>query len=182
MRFDLHYRGPLRSNGSPPEKQKLRRIFHPQLKDLWQREPLREMADTFLDPSEEISVVRNVGRFSCAPLITAKHFLLANLQITLLRPEEPGNLVTAGGDIDNRLKTLLDALSMPKIDQIPTDDSPGAGEVPLHCLLEDDNLITRLDIRVDRLLGPSSPTEVLLLMHVELSATRGTFKNSVFTG
>jgi hypothetical protein len=53
------------------------------------------------------------------------------------------------GDLDNRLKTLLDALSVPNQDQVipdPTIDDP------IHCLLEDDSLVSGLEIETRRLL------------------------------
>lgn len=182
MRFDLYYQGPLRASGGRKEKQTLRRAFHPQLRDLWQRAPLQDMADQFLDPAYELTVIRRVGDFDFAPLVSSTHHLLAELSITMLRPEEPGRLITTGGDIDNRLKTLLDALSLPKHNQLPDGDAPLNNEQPMHCLLEDDNLVTRLDVRVGRLLGEHHEADVLLLLSVEISATRATFKNSVFTG
>lgn len=42
MEFTLHYRGPLKANGAPKDKQLLRRHFHTQLKILWQQFPLKE--------------------------------------------------------------------------------------------------------------------------------------------
>lgn len=85
--------------------------------------------------------------------------------------------MTRGGDIDNRLKTLLDALSVPKDGQVPSGEVWEPGEDPFHCLLEDDNLVTGLSISVDRLLGPSTPTEVLAFVEARLAATRRTFHN-----
>ncbi len=55
------------------------------------------------------------------------------------------------GDIDNRLKTLLDSFTMPDQNQTP-DGSPDTGETPFFCLLEDDKLITGLAVKTDRLL------------------------------
>jgi hypothetical protein len=47
------------------------------------------------------------------------------LKITLLRPEEPGAIILQSGDIDNRLKTLFDALSVPaQPNQLPKNDAP----------------------------------------------------------
>ena len=181
MKFRLHYRGSLKSNGNSKDKQKLRRSFHPQLKDLWKRSPLVDQADNFLNPEYELSVVKQVdGWGACTSIINETHYLIANLDITILRPEEPGSIVTQGGDIDNRLKTLFDALTIPKSDQIPNGDSPSDDEQPLHCLLEDDNLITGLTVTVDRLLGDgesSDSSEVLMIICVNVSATQATLKN-----
>jgi hypothetical protein len=186
MRFSLYYRGELRAAGNnsnrASEKHQLRLNFHPQLKDLWTRTPLKTVADQFLDPAYELSCVKEVDGHRFASLICSRHHLLARLSITFLRPEEPGNLITEGGDIDNRMKTLLDALSVPKAGQLPTGFQPSGDEVPLHCLLEDDNLVSQLNIRVDRLLAPSNRKEVILLIDIDVSAIMATFKNSVFTG
>ena len=181
MKFRLYYRGPLKSNGNPKDKQKLRRAFHSQLKDLWTRSPLVHQAQDFLNPEYELSVVKKVDRWTFTSIINETHHLIADLNITILRPEEPGSLITQGGDIDNRLKTLLDALTIPKSNQIPRGDSAGDDEQPCHCLLEDDNLITGLNVTVDRLLrsGASDPdpSEVLMMICVDVSATRGTLEN-----
>lgn len=177
MRFHLHYRGPLKPNGGPQEKQELRRAFHPQLKDLWAQKPLNELTGIFFGDIPEYNIIRNVNPFDYAPLVTEAHNLVAKLSITLLRPEEPGGLITAGGDIDNRLKTLLDALSVPKAEQIPGGDVPHSDEMPFHCLLEDDNLVTGLSVHVDRLLNSTDEKEVLALIQVDVAATRTSLEN-----
>lgn len=101
----------------------------------------------------------------------------------MLRPEEPGNLITAGGDIDNRLKTLLDALRYPKnANEIPVDVLPDVDENPFHCLLEDDNLITGLSVTTDRLLQPAGPNAVELLIAVQINPTVMTHGNGFLIG
>ena len=80
---------------------------------------------------------------------------MAEIDITLLTPEEPGRTITQGADLDNRMKTLLDALRMPKVvDELPKGDVASEHESPFYCLLEDDNLISRLSVSADRLLRP----------------------------
>ena len=178
MKFTLHYRGPLKSNGGPKDKQILRRSLSPQLKDLWGRRPLLDQKDQFLDPCYEATAIKKIGGWSFASVVNQNNSLIAELDIVFLRPEEPGSVISQGGDIDNRLKTLFDALSIPQAEQIPYGDSPSEGEDPFHCLLEDDNLITGVNITVDRLLGSKCGLqEVLLLIRVDVSRTRLTFAN-----
>jgi hypothetical protein len=98
--------------------------------------------------------------------------MYAGLEIDFLRPGPPGSLLTSGGDIDNRLKTLFDALRVPKASEIPSGDAPGPAEEPLHCLLEDDALIGSLAVGTDRFLDTDDPKEVLLLIRVETHLTR----------
>ena len=101
--------------------------------------------------------------------------LVAELDILLLRPEDPGSIVQRA-DIDNRLKTLFDALRYPSIPQeIPARWSPADGEAPLFCLLDDDRLITRVNVDTDRLLASNSPDEVDLTIRVRVRALSPTY-------
>jgi hypothetical protein len=173
MEFTLVYEGPLKSNGGPKEKQTIRRILHPQFELLWQQPPLSHFARYLEEsPSQgELSVIRRCGAFRFAPVVTDALRLLVELDIAFLRPGPPGVLIT-GGDIDNRIKTLLDALRMPHtIDELPRGDSPDSGEDPFYCLLEDDSLITRISVNADRLLRTTAdPASVLLVIRVRTRA------------
>jgi hypothetical protein len=194
VEFTLYCRGPLKANGSPADKHKIRQYFHNQVKELWNQPPLNRHHE-FLDPSheptgiggnvvvteyEEGTVVHPVGAYRFASVVHSAINLVADLTITFLRPEPAGAIVTQGGDIDNRIKTLLDALKMPKEPQdLPKGISPTTNEKPFFfCLLEDDNLITGLNIKTARLLEPNvPPSEVLLLIYVRTRPTIGTFSN-----
>ena len=184
MKLTLHYRGPLRSNGTAQDKHSIRQAFHAQLKALWTQPPLTEMPTLLAWPVVETaySVIRPRGGFVFAPLIVEQMSVVAHLAITLLRPEPPGRLITQGGDIDNRLKTLFDALSMPpQPNALPVGATPGPDESPFYCLLEDDNLITSVEIRTQQLLEPvTDRSEVELLIEVQTSITRPTMGNLAF--
>lgn len=131
------------------------------------------------DDPKNVSVTQEIKGFTFKPLVTEKLCLISELTITMLRPEPPGSIVTHGGDIDNRLKTLLDSLKMPKeTGEIPKTDFPQEGEDPFCCLLEDDKLISKLSVATDQLLEPNQdPSIVHLLIHVRTKATRVTFHN-----
>lgn len=182
MEFTLHYRGELKAKRGPKDKQLLRRHFHQQLAILWQQVPLKEQQKLLEKNPEkgEVSIIRAVNQFDFAPLINEQLNLIAELKIIMLRPEPPGSIITQAGDIDNRLKTLFDALKVPKeATAIPSDDKPLEGETPFFCLLEDDNLITKVSVETDRLLYPNqSSSEVELLIHVTTKATRSSWANS----
>jgi hypothetical protein len=182
VEFTLTYRGPLRANGGPADKQHIRRVIHRQMKVLWQQLPLSDTAKYLVDgpPAEgTIALIQHIGGFRVAPLVSPQLALVAELTITFLRPEEPGSLITQGGDIDNRLKTLLDALRMPKvINELPPKEVPQEGEDPFFCLLEDDNLVTKLAVNTDRLLEiVNDRSEVILIIHVQIKGTRGIWAN-----
>jgi hypothetical protein len=184
MEFTLVYQGPLKANGSIKEKQDIRREFHKQLAELWKQEPLssrvqdnpillKNVVTYNMPPTHSTSVIQRVDAFQFMPLVSSKLYLVAELDITFLRPEPPGRIVTQGGDIDNRLKTLFDAFRIPKESkEIPAGDTPGVNENPFYCLLEDDNLITKVSVRTDRLLKPcndSSFVELLIAVRTKIT-------------
>jgi hypothetical protein len=181
MEFTLYYRGELRANRGPRDKHRLRRHFHAQLKELWDEPPLKGKRTALLDasgPGDE-SIIHSIESFEFAPLVCSGLWLVADLRITLLRPEPPGRIITQAGDIDNRLKTLLDALTMPhQPNALPPNATPSGDESPFFCLMEDDNLIARLDVGSDRLLDPTAqPAEVVLLIHVRTRPTATNYAN-----
>jgi hypothetical protein len=105
------------------------------------------------------------------------------LNILFLRREEPGSVVTQGGDIDNRLKTLFDALRIPlTAGELPTGFAPGPDEKPFHCLLESDALITQVGVVTDRLLTLGDQSHVSLVIHAIVKPTIGTHENIALTG
>lgn len=189
MHFRLTYRGPLMSNGTAAHKHEIRKALHKQLATLWTQKPLVTVnnpdpplpniaPNTFRDGLAKVS-----GGFTFIPLVCENLRLVCELNIILLRPEEPGNLITAGGDIDNRLKTLFDALRYPKnANEIPAGTVPDADEQPFHCLLEDDNLITGLSVTTDRLLRPAGPNEVELVIAIQVKPTVMTKGNAFLIG
>lgn len=179
MRFRLTYRGPLASNGSLKQKQALRRAFHVQLRELWTKPPLADVRKLFLVdqvPSGEISLIHPIAGFRFAPLVSSRVHLIAALEILMLRREDPGAVVTHGGDLDNRVKTLLDSFRMPKgPSELPVGEAPKPDEDPFFCLLEDDALVTEVAIVTDRFLEPGPPEEkshVQLVVKVQVSGAQ----------
>jgi hypothetical protein len=60
------------------------------------------------------------------------------------------------GDIDNRIKTLLDGLRAPQqLTEIPDGAVPAEGEEPFYCLMSDDVVIRGFSVKSDQLLVPS---------------------------
>jgi hypothetical protein len=102
-----------------------------------------------------VPLVSRAGGFTCA------------IDILFMRLDNPGSVVKHGGDLDNRIKVLLDGLRMPdnesELAGIPFDTD----EQPFFSLLEDDKLITSLKITTDMLLEPGDkPNDVFLVLHV----------------
>ena len=58
------------------------------------------------------------------------------------------------GDIDNRCKTLLDALTIPRTGQIPHGATPREDQEPFYCVFEDDRRVTHLSVEMGQWLEP----------------------------
>lgn len=108
-----------------------------------------------------------VSGYRFLPLVNNRFGLACSLDILFLRRDDPGALIH-GGDIDNRIKVLFDALRMPKLEDIQHIGTPQIGENPFFCLLEDDNLITDIKITTDRLLTPMEQDEQINDVHLVL--------------
>jgi len=97
--------------------------------------------------------------------------LVCGLEILFLRRDDPGALIMKGGDIDNRIKTILDSLRIPENCDEVAGYYPMEGETPFFCLLESDSLVTDLNITTDRLLLPVEEgerrNEVILVIKVK---------------
>jgi hypothetical protein len=189
MEFRLTYAGPLyatqrdplpgQAPKHTPNRHDIRVAFHHQLKALWQLPPLNGPHTIILTgggPQERLSVtVEELAKkytrygFYFVPLVTQELDLLCGLEILFLRPDRPGSVVWAG-DIDNRIKTLLDALRIPEAGERYVDRTPSSDQVPFFCLLEDDKLITGVAVETDRLLEPiaNHPSDARLVITVRI--------------
>jgi hypothetical protein len=99
--------------------------------------------------------------------------LRCSLDILLLRPEEDRFIFNAG-DIDGQVKTLFDALRMPKGVNETGGVGPEGDETPFFCLLEDDRFITEVNVTTDKLLLLPTQRDVkandaLVVIHVKLN-------------
>lgn len=198
VEFRLIYRGSLPAsnsgNSSLEDKHKIRQQMHRQLRELWRTHVVLERLTRPISNTRKLIVpdlrddepqqatgldliLRNYSKFNYrfVPLINKNLGIACSLDILFLRRDGPGNLImsapnSGGGDIDNRIKVLFDALRIPQynneIDKFP----PQPDENPFYCLLEDDSLITDVKITTDRLLSPLENDEhrhdVHLVLHV----------------
>lgn len=177
MEFRLIYEGPLHGQGAKSaHKWEIRRALHPQLQELWhQQRALREASDWLLahpPRPDRPSVIVEKGGLLFAPLVTQRLDLYAEISVLLLRQQPRGTLITDGGDIDNRLKTLLDGLRVPHGANEGRPD-PGAAidPRPFFCLLEDDSLVTKVSVETEQLLRPARPDEVVAVIGVHVKKT-----------
>jgi hypothetical protein len=77
------------------------------------------------------------------------------------------------GDLDNRIKTLIDGLRMPRQVSEMGGVVPGDGQDPMFCLLEDDKVVYEFNVKADQLLaGPlqgQSERDVVAIIGVHIT-------------
>lgn len=167
------YQGPLPGSGNSsrhaPEKHRIRKQLHKQLAVLWQSHPMLAIFQTrFVSPDPrrksflDDNAIHRHG-FQFLPLVNERFDQVCSLDILLLRRERPGSLITEGGDVDNRIKTLFDALSIPESHSGLT--LPELDETPFYCVMEKDKLVTQVKVTGDRLLIPPQTPEPQNYVH-----------------
>lgn len=207
LEFRLTYEGPLLAEtirthevrkARASHKQEIRKALHPQLRRLWMTSPYLTSINLPLNPVgpvfgrpyprhsiEELSKRFDRFGYNFVPLATRELEVFCSVEILFLRFGEPGYMINRIGDIDNRLKTLFDALTVPRdADQVGRFSAPETDEVPFFCLLEDDSIITRATVESDSLLQPvSNPpnqNDARVVMTVRIRPGRVTAENVGF--
>ncbi|KKW89410.1 hypothetical protein [Sphingobium chungbukense] len=191
MQFRLTYEGQLQASqpGSGAKrrdnKHDMRMAFHAQLRCLWAEMKVlngnggsgflsivngQTHAGQHRISVDKVAEAHSQYGFEFVPLVTSELDLACDLDILMLRPETLGKTEWAG-DIDNRLKTLLDALRIPEPQEQYRDRKDEAPE-RIFCLLEDDRLVTRVSVDTDMLLydlnNPATADEVKLVITVKI--------------
>ena len=203
MEFRLLYQGALKANGYVADKFSIRRQLHPQLRNLCSENPMLRSqliawgsveAQQTLGESYTSEAAFGFGikrladthlnGFSFMPISRKEWHLRCSLDVLFLRREKPGR-VFMRGDIDNRFKTLFDALQMPIQGQDIGGESPGPDEDPFFILLQEDDLIADVSLTTDRLLAVPAEYEftrdyAVLVIDVKLQPTQRTGWSHVF--
>lgn len=155
--ISFKYKGPLPSGGrkSPrsKEKQLIRRQLNLQIAKYMENPPPEIFG---LSTSNER---KSIGTFVFQPIICKGRGISCELEIKVFS-RTPFGTVYSHGDLDNRIKTLFDALCTPNKDQLTDTDSPTDKESLFWILLEDDSLITDFSVKTEPLFTEGKESEV----------------------
>ena len=153
MKFRLVYEGEVPSTQklNPEEetelkitrKHQIRKIFHAQIKKLLESSRVPDFVKN-AEPAE----LNFETEFDFVPMVWENKSPSCSLDFLFLRRDIPGEKLYAG-DIDNRVKTLMDALRVPRSRCELRNQRLDKREAPFYCLLEDDSLVSHLSIEMD---------------------------------
>lgn len=211
MKFRLSYEGELFATqrdalGEQPvpraaRKHAIRRRFHEQLKRYWDSNWILRNSKAGLSNhkaedlpfiidgggADEMPLAEAIARenqklgYRWVPLVRPEARLVCQLNIQLLRKDGRGSVFSDAGDIDNRVKTLVDCLRVPRTaTELVGNEVPRSGENPFFCLLSDDNLVTGISVEMDQLFDypdDSLDTFVKLIIGVEIEPYSVGFDN-----
>jgi hypothetical protein len=184
MEFYLHYDGPLKSNDGAKGKHAIRSILSRQLKSICTSSPfLPAFEQDFKGTRSEGNTVmfKDLGGKRFWFLVNGSLSTVVDLSITLLAPNQSGSTIVQGGDIDNRIKTLFDALRIPQNSgEVPADDNFDYSDKGMFCLLEDDRLINSVTIRTFQDHAPANDKSCRVLLHVTTRITAALWGNLYF--
>lgn len=172
MKFRLTYSGPLRSSGNEingklsDHKHDLRLSFNPQLRRLWETMPFLKTGKptwptvSWAPPKPEPNLNRGergnkykIEPWNFVPLVTEDMGFYCSVDILILRTDGL-TAITGRGDLDGRIKTLLDALSMPLENHGYPTRQVSVTANPLHVLFENDRQISKISVETDHMLEP----------------------------
>ena len=146
----------------------IRRYFHSQLVNLWKSVPILKEAEK--RPARWVSNAQGltpvdieIGTSIYSPPKFSK-MLRSACQPGTRSYMQPGYIgsakghqrtVVTSGDIDGRIKTLIDGLRIP----LSGEDVKDIGENPPYCLMSSDDLITEVRVTGDFLFSP--PVQII---------------------
>ena len=145
MKLTLTYEGvlPPRRSGLSSVKAALRSAFHPQiLAQVRQR----------MSPETLAKVTKTVMGQKFVSVANQSLRTAVELDVLLLSRQGP----RASGDMDNRLKTLIDGLTCPANPQQMQGFQPPDGGGPMYCLAEDDVRVKRVGVDSRRWFNPNA--------------------------
>lgn len=176
MHITLTYKGQIQGNSrKQSDVWRLRKSFHDQLSKLRQTEQF-DYVEKYSDPGSAtpngyIGIDVSGSRF--IPFVTSKMRTRCSLYVRILRGIRQYNPVLGNVDLDNRIKTLIDALRSPQ----------QAGELRdldtavRFVLLEDDSLIDGITVKSDHYLAEDDESVVLAVVTANIHLSHATLGN-----
>lgn len=176
MHITLTYKGPVQGNArKQSDVWRLRKSFHKQLYKLSLTNEF-EYVEKYANQDTEKShpnIGIDVANSRYVPFITSKMKTRCSLYVRVFRGVRQYNPVLGNVDLDNRVKTLIDALRAPQ--QISeTKESDGTVR---YVLLEDDSLIDGITVKSGHYLDEEDEGVVLAIITANIHLAHATWAN-----
>ncbi|MGV8831687.1 MAG: hypothetical protein ACOH2N_06910 [Devosia sp.] len=145
----------------------MRRSFSTQLQKVWGKEPfgiLKKWEDSEFAAGAP-KFTRSNGDQTFVPIYGRDVGVGVDLDITLLTGMPQQKAILSAGDLDNRIKRVVDALRVPKGHGEMAKDLPSGGR--WYCLLEDDNAVLSISTRLGAYLGSDDPSVSFAIVKVK---------------
>ncbi len=178
MEIILTYKGIIPANNKPLDAVwKMRKSFDTQLKKLWGKEPfavLKKWEDTNFTTGVK-DFRRIIDNQTFLPLYGKTISVGVNLDITLLTGMHEQSPILKSGDLDNRIKRVIDAL------RAPQQKGELYGDLKenkrWHCLLEDDDAVIGLKAKAGTFLDSDNNKESFVFIKVTPAPLTVTMSN-----
>lgn len=174
MHITLTYKGQIQGNArKQSDVWRLRRSFHDQLLKLRSTEQF-EYVQKCSDPQSPDGYIGiDIGDSRYIPFVTSKMRTRCSLYVRVLRGIRQYNPVLGNVDLDNRIKTLIDALRSPQqIGELKDSDKT----VSL-VLLQDDSLIDGITVKSDHYLAEDDESVVFAIVTANIHLSHATWDN-----
>ncbi|WP_224705097.1 hypothetical protein [Devosia aquimaris] len=155
----------------------MRSAFSEQLRKVWGKAPfdvLKRWEDTNFSAGAP-KFIRSTGGHTFVPIYARSVGVGVDLDITLLTGMPDQKPVLSAGDLDNRIKRIIDGLRIPKGHGELLAELPPAGR--WYCLLEDDDAVLSLQARLGAYLGSDDPSVSFAVIRVRPHAIAVTQSN-----
>jgi hypothetical protein len=168
LKITLTYQGILPASKRPPEKiDQIRQEFHRQLNKIWGRDQLailEEWRDNKFSAGAP-DFRKQFGNITYLPIASEEIHARVRLTLTLYKGIREDHPAYSHGDIDNRAKSIIDALC------VPVQQSRIPNCAPLRdtiCLMSDDSLVDTLTVETASLLAENDPTITLAVVVADI--------------
>ncbi|AZO45394.1 hypothetical protein EJ076_31985 [Mesorhizobium sp. M7D.F.Ca.US.005.01.1.1] len=178
MDIYLTYRGQIPSKKSSLDAiWAMRRSFHGQLVKLWGKEPfaiLKKWEDSNF-AAEAPNFLRKVGDQLFVPFYSEAIGVGVKLEINLLTGFPQQQAVISSGDLDNRVKRIIDALRAPtQKGELIASLEP---DTRWYCVMDDDSSVKEVTASLAPYLDSNDPSVSFVFVRIRTSPSAVTFAN-----
>lgn len=178
MDFFLTYQGRVKSSKDVQMTNDFRKSFSKQLMRMKDDPRLTDWIEELSNPKDEIKGARNFNSIDFVPFFGISSRTTVELQITMLSGLAAKSPINSG-DLDNRMKRIIDGLRCPQQqNEVPVDSIFENNRC--FCLMSDDSILTNLRMEIYPNLSSKTEHETFVMIKIKVRAISLTWQNSAF--